>query len=232
MVFRITGPVLFMILVLSGCALCSVRQDAFPQAPDQTTLPSSASFHYALGVLHALNENMEEAIREMEEARRLDPSSPYLAKEVASLYTEKGETEKALAISKKTLETHPNDIDTRLLLGGIYLNQKNYRSAAAEYQRVIDLDPKNLAALFYLGTSQAELKQFDDAVASFKELIRRDPDHFMANYYLARILADLQRYDEAEAAIQEDPGPQTPVRSGHDRSCLPVRKTEEDPRSD
>ncbi len=155
-VFRITGSVLFTILILSGCTLSSVRQDAFPQAPDQMALRSSASFHYALGVLQALNDNMEEAIREMEEARRLDPSSPYLAKEVASLYTEKGETEKALAISKKTLEAHPDDIDTRLLLGGIYLNQKDYRSAAAEYQRVVDLDPKNLNARFYLGTSQAE----------------------------------------------------------------------------
>ena len=133
-VFRITGPLLFTILVLGGCALSPVRQDAAPQPPIQTKPRSSASFHYTLGVLQALNENMEEAIREMEEARRLDPSSPYLAKEVASLYTEKGETEKALAISKQTLEAHPDDIDTRLLLGGIYLNQKDYRSAAAEYQ--------------------------------------------------------------------------------------------------
>ena len=92
-VFHKTGPFLFTILILGGCALSPIRQDAFPQAPDQTNLRSSPSFHYALGVLHALNENTEEAIREMEEALRLDPSSPYLAKEVASLYTEKGETE-------------------------------------------------------------------------------------------------------------------------------------------
>ena len=88
-VFRKTGPLLFTILVVGGCSLSPVRQDVSPQAPDQTNLRSSASYHYALGVLHALNENLEEAIREMEEARRLDPSSPYLAKEVGSLYTER-----------------------------------------------------------------------------------------------------------------------------------------------
>ncbi len=111
---------------------------------------------------------MGEAIREMEEARRLDPSSPYLAKEIASFYAEKGETDKALAICKQTLVEYPNDIDTLLLLGGLYLNVKDYRSAAEAYRRVVELDPKNVTARFYLGTSHAELKQFDEAIAEFQ----------------------------------------------------------------
>ncbi len=56
---------------------------------------------------------------------------------------EKGETGKALAICKKNIEAHPDDIDTLLLLGDIYLNLKDYQSAAEQYQRVIDLDPNN-----------------------------------------------------------------------------------------
>ena len=165
---RKTGPLLLMILALGGCAVSPARQDLPQPLPKQANLSSGASFHYILGVLNSLNENLPEAIKEIEEANRLDPSSPFLAKEIAFLYTERGEMEKALAICTKTLETHPNDIDIRLLRGGIYLNQKNYLSAVAEYRRVIDLDPKNLTALFYFGTSQAELKRFGEAVASFQ----------------------------------------------------------------
>ena len=198
-----TGALLLMILTLCVCAVTQARQDLPRPLPTQSSPQSRASFHYILGVLHSLNENLPEAIREIEEANRLDPASPFLARETAFLYTENGEMEKALAICTKALALYPDDIDIRLLLGGIYLNQKKYENAAAEYRRVIDLDPKNLNALFYLGTSQAELKRYNDAVASFQELIRIEPEHFMANYYLARILADLQRYDEAEAGFRK-----------------------------
>ncbi|MBE0558833.1 MAG: tetratricopeptide repeat protein, partial [Proteobacteria bacterium] len=193
-----------IIVTLSGCAAFPLRNDiAQLQPPPPALRPEGAAFHYSLGVLLAMNANLEGAIQEMEKAHSLDPASPFLAKEIASLYMEKGETEKALAICKKTLEEHPNDIDTLHLLGDIHLQMKDYRSAAEQYQRVVVLDPKNVTARFYLGTSHVELKQFDKAVAVFQELLRIDPNHFMTNYYLARILADQQRYDEAEEAFKK-----------------------------
>ena len=193
-----------MIATLSGCAAPPVRSDAVQPQPAPSALRSEgAAFHYSLGVLLAMNGNLEQAIREMEEAGRLDPASPYLAKEIASLYMEKGEPGKALAICKKNIEAHPNDIDTHLLIGDIFLHLKDYQSAAEQYQRVIDLDPTNTSARFYLGTAQVELKQLEKAIATFKDLLRRDPNHFMTNYYLAKILADRQRYDEAETAFKK-----------------------------
>ena len=120
-----------MIVTLSGCAALPLRNDAaHPQPASPALRPEGAAFHYSLGVLLAMNANLEQAIREIETAHRLDPSSPFLAKEIASLYLEKGETEKAMAICKKNLEEHPNDIDTLNLLGDIYLHLKDYRSAA------------------------------------------------------------------------------------------------------
>jgi tetratricopeptide (TPR) repeat protein len=199
---RKTGWAFFVILVLSGCAVFPVRENAAPSLPAAAHSPSGAGYHYSLGILHALNENMDAAILEMEEALRIDPDSPYLAKELASIYMEKGDTEKAFAICKKTLEGHPDDSDTRLLLGGLYLNRKDYPGAAGEYRRVIELAPKNTAARFYLGMSLAEMKQFDEAAAAFRELLKIDPDHFMGNYYLARILSEMKRYDEAEAGFR------------------------------
>jgi tetratricopeptide (TPR) repeat protein len=134
-----------MIVTLSGCAALPPRNDTtHPQPAPLALRPDGAAFHYSLGVLLAMNGNLEEAIQEMEKAHNLDPASPFLAKEIASLYMEKGETKKALTICKKILEEHPNDIDTLLLLGDIYLHMKDYRSGADQYQRVVDLDPNNV----------------------------------------------------------------------------------------
>ncbi len=203
-VFRNISLFFLMILIFSGCAALPVRGSAAPPPqPAPPRPPAGAALHYSMAVLQALNDNMGEAIREMEEARRLDPSSPYLAKEIASFYAEKGETAKALAICRETLAQYPDDIDNLLLLGGLYLNLKDYRSAAGAYRRVVELDRQNITARFYLGTSHAELKQFEEAIAEFRALIGIDPNHFMANYYLARILADLERYDEAEEGFKK-----------------------------
>jgi tetratricopeptide (TPR) repeat protein len=192
----------FVILILSGCAVFPVRENAVPPRAAAPS-PSNAGYHYSLGILHALGENLDEAVREMEEARRIDPASPYLAKELASLYMEKGDAEKALEICKKTLQEHPDDIDTRLLLGGLYLTRKDYPAAAGEYRRVVELAPKNTSARFYLGTSLAEMKQFDEAAATFRELLKIDPDHVMGNYYLARLLAEMKQFDEAETGFRK-----------------------------
>ncbi len=103
---------IFAILLFSGCTLFPVRQDtAAPQAA--VPAPANAAYHYSLGILYALNDDLGEATRELEEALRLDPASPYLAKELASLYMERGNAAKALEICLKTLREHPDDTDTR-----------------------------------------------------------------------------------------------------------------------
>jgi len=177
MFLRTIGWGVFVVLLV-GCSVFPLRKES-ASAPSHIMHSRSAAYHYSLGILHALNENPDEAIREMEEALRIDPDSAYLAGELASLYMERGDAEKALAICLRTLEKHPNDGDIRLLLGGFYLNGKDYANAAAEYRRVVDLQPKNAMALFYLGTSLAELKRFDEAIAAFRELLAIDPEHFM-----------------------------------------------------
>lgn len=202
LLFRNTMLVFPVILMLSGCTSLPVREIA-AEPPVAAASTAGAGFHYSIAILHALNENIGEAIREMEEAIALDPASPYLGKELASLYTEKGDAAKAMMICKQILQQHPDDIDTRLLLGGLYLSRKDYPGAAAEYRRVIGLDPKKTAARFYLGTSLAEMKKLDEAAAAFHELLKIDPDHFMGNYYLARILTELKQYDEAEAGFKK-----------------------------
>ncbi|MEK7827902.1 MAG: hypothetical protein AAB299_09265, partial [Thermodesulfobacteriota bacterium] len=65
--FRKTSLFFPVILMLSGCAALPVRENA--AAPPVTAASTArAGFHYSIAILHALNENMEEAIREMEEA--------------------------------------------------------------------------------------------------------------------------------------------------------------------
>jgi tetratricopeptide (TPR) repeat protein len=201
--FRNPWVMVALLIPLAGCAAlpAGVRSDA--PVPPQVVSSGLSTFHYAAAILQALNDNPEEAIRELEEALRIDPASPYLAKELASLYAEKGEMGKALALSQKLIDSFADDSEIRLFRTGIYLNQKDYPAAEEEARRAVKLDAQSVTAYLYLGTSLAELKRYAEAVAVFEDLVRIDPNHFMGNYYRARILFELQRDAEAEAAFQK-----------------------------
>jgi tetratricopeptide (TPR) repeat protein len=161
-----------------------------------------ATYHYSLGVMLALDENLDGAIEEFETSIRFDPASPYLAAELATLYMEKGDFQKAVDLCNKSISYNPEDIHTYVLLGGIYLSIKDFEKAAHIYKKIIQLDPKHVAAHLYLGTIYAEIKRFDMATDIFKKLISIDPDHLMGNYYSAKTLFEMKRYDEAEQGFK------------------------------
>ncbi|MGZ6223913.1 MAG: tetratricopeptide repeat protein, partial [Syntrophales bacterium] len=165
----------FLILILcclAGCASSPVK-GGIPGAPAGTERPSSDSmYHYSLGVLHILDDNIDGAIKEYQKAMNFDPQSSYIKTELISLYIERGEIQKAIVLSKKYLTEHPNNVNGHLLLGGLYLNRKDYKNAVAEYEKVIELDPANTFSRIYLGTIYAETKDYKKALKTFRDLIK------------------------------------------------------------
>ena len=196
----------FLILTLcclAGCASAPVK-GSLTAASEGAERPSFGStYHYSVGVLHLLDDNLDSAIKEYEKAMSLDPQSSYLKTELISVYIERGEIQKAVTLSKEYLTEHPNNVNAHLLLGGLYLNRKDYKNAVAEYEKVIELDPTNTFSRVYLGTIYAETKNYKKALKTFQELIKTNPDHLTGNYYLAKILTDMKRYGEAEQSFKK-----------------------------
>ena len=96
-----------------------------------------ATYHYSLGVLHGLEENNVEAIREFETALKYDPASPQIATELATAYAEKGDTQKAVALCERVLSENPDSVDLNMILAGLYMNAREYKLAAVRYRRVL-----------------------------------------------------------------------------------------------
>ena len=188
---------------VTGCAFSSFKGKYAAIATEKERPSFNSTYHYSLGVMHTLDENLNEAIKEYEEALRFDPQSPFLTNELISLYIEKGEIPKAILLCKNTLIDNPGNINARLLLGGLYLNMKDYKNAIGEYEKVIELDPSNSLSYLYLGTIYAENKNYEKAFEIFKNLINIHPDHLTGNYYCAKILTEMKRYKEAEESFKK-----------------------------
>jgi len=94
---------------------------------------SDAYYHYSLGVIYALERNLDMAINEYERTLSIEHNSPYLMAELAALYIRKGEITTAIELLKKSLIYNPGYVDTHLILGSLYLNLKEHNNAIKEF---------------------------------------------------------------------------------------------------
>jgi tetratricopeptide (TPR) repeat protein len=194
---------LAVIVLLQGCLLFQSPNPATPPAPDiSESWSMQAAYHYSLGVLNLLDENIEEAIAEFEKVREFDPKSPVLATELAILYSEKGAFGKSLELLQDALKRHPRDVEIRFLLAGLFASRKDYVHAIREYRTVIALDPKHTLAYLYLGILYAEQKDYQNALDTLEKLSAVNPDHAVGHYYLAKVLIELGQDEQAEKELK------------------------------
>src|SRR5262249_30059842 len=71
---------------------------------------------YGLAVAHQHNNRLLEAIRALEEARRLDPEAPAPYKALAPLYLAIDRVDDALAACRRALDLDPDEFDVAYLL--------------------------------------------------------------------------------------------------------------------
>lgn len=79
-----------------------------------------------------------------------------------------GDTEKAVSYYENALSIVPDDIDVRLILGEIFMEQKDYDSALVLYQEILNLDSGNLEAYRNLITIY-EAKDDIDAIVALSD---------------------------------------------------------------
>jgi tetratricopeptide (TPR) repeat protein len=105
--------------------------------------PNYATAHHWYAVSLALMGRSEEAIREIEQAQRLDPLSVRISANVALILYEGRQYDQAIIKARKALELEPNDGATHSRLGDIYLQKGMPKEALAEFQ--YNLSPKERA---------------------------------------------------------------------------------------
>ena len=189
---------LILLLPLAACAaLLEPERNQFGTA-ETDSASIEATYHYSLGVQHALNGNLRGAIEEYEAASASDPKSPLLAVELSALYLRSGQQKEALSLCEASLVHNPDYVDLHLLLGGIYFERKEYQKADKAFRQAVKLDPRSLESYLYLSVIYAEQKKYSESVIILKDLLKIDPDNLIGHYYLAKRYADMKMYDESE----------------------------------
>jgi tetratricopeptide (TPR) repeat protein len=159
--------------------------------------PNSVLLHLQLAENLMFKEgNDEAALREYEEAKRLNQASSWPMSGFGYPYNlglgrialRQGRTEEAIVLFQRAVQVAPQFSEAYDLLGSTYFAQRDFAQAAAYFQRAVSANPYDLNAHFYLGTCWMKLGNFRQAADQFHTARFVDPTYTQAISAEARAL--------------------------------------------
>jgi Tfp pilus assembly protein PilF len=159
--------------------------------------PNSVVLHLQLAENLMFKEgNDEAALREYEEAKRLNQASSWPMAGLGYAYNlglgrialRQGRTKEAIVLFQRAVQVAPQFSEAYDLLGSTYFAQQDYAHAVEYFQRAVAVNPYDLNAHFYLGTCLMKLGDFCQAAEQFHTARFVDPTYTQAIAAEARAL--------------------------------------------
>lgn len=135
--------------------------------------------------LHA--KHVAEEVVGYEMMIRGEPSNVALRNDVAVIYTETGELEKAMRHLEKVAQLQPDSPAAHYNLGTALSSLGRAIEAVEEYREALRLRPDYPLARNNLGSALLAMAKPDEAEYQFREAVRLDPTNAGAHYNLATI---------------------------------------------
>jgi TolB-like protein/Flp pilus assembly protein TadD len=142
--------------------------------------------HWYGGFLSAMGRH-EEALRQAEAARALDPLSLIIQTWMGLRFYFAGKYEEAIAEYNKALELDPNFAPAHWHLGWAHEQTGRFEEAIAEAERALSLDDGNLLYLSSLGHAYARAGMNHEARAVLARLAEASTNRHVSAYHVAVI---------------------------------------------
>ncbi len=189
---------------------------------DAAVVPSAradAYYNYAIG--HLFEQQFEatnqpefatQAIDAYKKAYALDPRSPVIGERLAEMYWKAERVHEAITEAQELLKRDPNDLQTRRLLGRIYLrslggSNSSVQSEMAEraieqYKEVYRLDPMDSESALWLARLYRLRNAHDKAEEVLRGLLKRDPENEAGVEQLTQLLLDEGKSADAVSLLE------------------------------
>ena len=102
---------------------------------------------------------------------------PEIVKNIALIYVQLGETDKAIAAIKDARKINPEDLNLLLSEADLYMKLGDKDMFKVLMQEAIKRDPENAILYYNLGVINTEQGQFEDAINYYKKSIELDPTY-------------------------------------------------------
>jgi tetratricopeptide (TPR) repeat protein len=176
-----------------------------PSALDGRGAATLAAGYLADGDRLRNSRDYAKAIEAYQNAIRLDPPDPELARAQFSLgisYMRLEQYQSALPAFQAALKLEPDNPETRSLLGLTYYALEQYSAALTVLQEVVRRRADYPAGHLGLGDVYHALERFPEAIAAYQQAIRLEPSTAEARYSLATTYLDMGRKEDALALVE------------------------------
>jgi tetratricopeptide (TPR) repeat protein len=161
--------------------------------------PDFAGGHSGLGFLYIQMGRREDAIAQLGETLRLDPSRTdardslvRLRIEEASAALDENNPEQALAAMLQARKLNPSDLEVQYRLGMVELQMSLFADATEAFHTLLASKPDDGAALYGLGRAQMGAAKYADARDSFSRYVQLHPNDPSGHYAVGLALQTLQ----------------------------------------
>jgi tetratricopeptide (TPR) repeat protein len=137
-----------------------------------------------------------------EKAVQLAPANERAIVQLASIYSEAGETGQAINLAGKAVQAPGSSANLHLVLAQLYLNAGRHPEAVLALQRVVAIEPTALVNRYRLAHVLLLDKNVDAAEAAVRAAIAQAPDSAEAKLMLADLLASNRSYEVAESELR------------------------------
>jgi tetratricopeptide (TPR) repeat protein len=131
----------------------------------------------------------------LKEENEMDKVQEYT--ERAREFRIKGDSQNALKEQLKAVEANPNNDDSLMLLGGIYIELKQYDKAVEVLQKSTLINSKNGSAYYLLAWALEELNKNKEALEAIKKAVEIRPNEVS---YIVSLGANYEEVGDRKAA--------------------------------
>lgn len=108
--------------------------------------PDYAAAHNQLAELALMNTQIPRAVVHLRKSLKLDAGQIPVKNKLIDAHLLNGQFDEAVNLLHRTLDDHPDDVDTLIHAGEIYLRAGKAEQSAVYFNRALELDPQNKAA--------------------------------------------------------------------------------------
>jgi tetratricopeptide (TPR) repeat protein len=164
--------------------------------------PSYATAHEWYALFLAIQNRLDESLKEMRLAYLLDPLSPVVNTGLARVYQFRNAFDQAIAQIDKTLILDSLYADAYFTKGMIYARMNRHESAIGQYRKAIVLSNRRPIILGALGLTYGQLNRIPEAHSLLAEL-QTPPVNNDKLYAISMIKSSLGQNDEAFEILEK-----------------------------
>ena len=156
--------------------------------------PNSATAHLLMSFLKSSQGELEEAVKEVQEAERLDPLAPGICSFAVAAYLAADRTEDAINAGKRTVQLDPNYVYFDSALADACREKGDFNEAVALYEKAQAVTHFASAGL---AITYARMGRQPEAQRILNELVEKAQTQYVAAERIASVYVALGQNDEA-----------------------------------